>query len=264
MNDHPKRTNLSKKIRFEVFKRDSFTCQYCGRKAPDIALQCDHVEPVSKGGTNDILNLLTSCVECNIGKSNRRLSDNTILSAKHKLLAESQERKEQIEMMFQWQKELLAIDDHAVNQLGDFWCHFFRGCVILDDGKADLHRMLHAYSIDEIINAMKIAKDRYIEYSLGVPTETSINEAWKRLSGICHLTRADKEKPLLKQIYYIRGILRNRLQYCDENKALYLLKTAVNLRVSIESLEEHAKTVKDWSQWCHAIEQFISNPGGAE
>lgn len=28
-----KRKSLSKKIRFEVFKRDSFTCQYCGRKA---------------------------------------------------------------------------------------------------------------------------------------------------------------------------------------------------------------------------------------
>ena len=31
-----KRRAVSKKLRFEVFKRDSFTCQYCGRKAPDI------------------------------------------------------------------------------------------------------------------------------------------------------------------------------------------------------------------------------------
>ena len=30
-----KRKNIPKKLRFEVFKRDSFTCQYCGRKAPD-------------------------------------------------------------------------------------------------------------------------------------------------------------------------------------------------------------------------------------
>jgi 5-methylcytosine-specific restriction endonuclease McrA len=29
------RKALSKKLRFEVFKRDNFTCQYCGRAAPD-------------------------------------------------------------------------------------------------------------------------------------------------------------------------------------------------------------------------------------
>jgi len=55
------REQISKKLRFEVFKRDSFTCQYCGRKAPEIVLNCDHVTPVAEGGTTDILNLVTSC-----------------------------------------------------------------------------------------------------------------------------------------------------------------------------------------------------------
>jgi len=32
------RKTISKKIRFEVFKRDSFTCQYCGKSAPEIIL----------------------------------------------------------------------------------------------------------------------------------------------------------------------------------------------------------------------------------
>ncbi len=53
-----KRKAISKKVRFEVFKRDSFTCQYCGAKAPDVVLNCDHIEPVSKGGTNKLLNLI--------------------------------------------------------------------------------------------------------------------------------------------------------------------------------------------------------------
>ena len=48
------RKDISKKTRFEIFKRDSFTCQYCGRKAPDVLLVIDHIEPVSKGGTNDL------------------------------------------------------------------------------------------------------------------------------------------------------------------------------------------------------------------
>lgn len=33
-----KRKTVSNELRFEVFKRDKFTCQYCGRKAPDVVL----------------------------------------------------------------------------------------------------------------------------------------------------------------------------------------------------------------------------------
>lgn len=59
------RKPISKKIRFEVFKRDKFTCQYCGRSAPDVILEIDHLNPVINGGDNDILNLVTSCRDCN-------------------------------------------------------------------------------------------------------------------------------------------------------------------------------------------------------
>lgn len=66
-----KRQPISKALRFEVFKRDKFTCQYCGRSAPDVNLQIDHIHPVAKGGDNDILNLITSCADCNSGKRDR-------------------------------------------------------------------------------------------------------------------------------------------------------------------------------------------------
>ena len=66
-----KRKNVSNKTRFEVFKRDNFTCQYCGKSAPEVVLNVDHIEPVSKGGSNDISNLITSCFECNNGKGNK-------------------------------------------------------------------------------------------------------------------------------------------------------------------------------------------------
>jgi 5-methylcytosine-specific restriction endonuclease McrA len=62
------RTPISKTLRFSVFKRDSFTCQYCGKMAPDVILEVDHINPVSKNGSGDILNLITSCYDCNRGK----------------------------------------------------------------------------------------------------------------------------------------------------------------------------------------------------
>jgi HNH endonuclease len=44
------RIALSKRVRFEVFKRDRFCCQYCGRHPPDIVLEIDHIIPVCDGG----------------------------------------------------------------------------------------------------------------------------------------------------------------------------------------------------------------------
>jgi len=58
------------KNRFEIFKRDNFTCQYCGRSAPMVQLELDHIKPQTKHGDNSKNNLITSCKECNIGKSN--------------------------------------------------------------------------------------------------------------------------------------------------------------------------------------------------
>lgn len=62
------RLGMSKKKRFEIFKRDRFTCQYCGASAPDVRLHVDHVKPVAEGGTNDPENLTTACEDCNSGK----------------------------------------------------------------------------------------------------------------------------------------------------------------------------------------------------
>jgi len=67
------RKPISKKLRFEVFKRDRFTCQYCGSHPPKVILEVDHIEPVALGGTNDDGNLITACFDCNRGKAARDL-----------------------------------------------------------------------------------------------------------------------------------------------------------------------------------------------
>jgi hypothetical protein len=62
------RTGLSKKLRFEIFKRDEFTCSYCGEKPPRVVLEVDHIVPVVEGGTDEKSNLTTACFDCNRGK----------------------------------------------------------------------------------------------------------------------------------------------------------------------------------------------------
>ena len=70
-----KRRAVPKWMRFEVFKRDNHTCTYCGAKAPDVVLECDHVTPVFHDGQNVLENLRTACRDCNAGKGARRLED---------------------------------------------------------------------------------------------------------------------------------------------------------------------------------------------
>jgi hypothetical protein len=60
---------VSKRLRFEILRRDQHTCQYCGEKAPDVTLHVDHVIPVALGGTDKPDNLVAACKDCNIGKS---------------------------------------------------------------------------------------------------------------------------------------------------------------------------------------------------
>ena len=60
---------VSKRLRFEVLRRDNHACRYCGATAPAAALTVDHVIPVALGGTDDPANLVAACSECNGGKS---------------------------------------------------------------------------------------------------------------------------------------------------------------------------------------------------
>lgn len=64
---------ISKRLRFEILRRDNHTCQYCGEKAPDVTLHVDHVKPKALGGTDSPDNLVTACKECNSGKTSSSL-----------------------------------------------------------------------------------------------------------------------------------------------------------------------------------------------
>jgi len=65
--------SISWRLRFQIMRRDSFKCKFCGRSpATDLGveLHVDHIKPWSKGGETIPNNLQTLCSQCNIGKSN--------------------------------------------------------------------------------------------------------------------------------------------------------------------------------------------------
>lgn len=69
---------VSKRLRYEVLRRDNHTCRYCGGVAPDVKMTVDHVTPVSLGGSDDPANLVAACADCNAGKSSSPPTSNVV------------------------------------------------------------------------------------------------------------------------------------------------------------------------------------------
>ncbi len=59
---------ISKRLRFEIFRRDNYACVYCGRRAPSVTLEVDHRIPRVMGGSDEPENLVSACWDCNRGK----------------------------------------------------------------------------------------------------------------------------------------------------------------------------------------------------
>ncbi len=62
-----------KLTRREVFIRDNYTCQYCGRVANDLTI--DHIIPRSRGGGHSWENLVSACKTCNHRKGGKLLKE---------------------------------------------------------------------------------------------------------------------------------------------------------------------------------------------
>lgn len=174
------RIPLSKRIRFEVFKRDGFTCVYCGGQPPKVILHCDHVIAVANDGTNDIDNLVTACDACNLGKGARELT--AIPLTIEEKAAVLEEREAQITAF----NDLIAAKIERVvqtawtvaNILIDAWAEDG----IRRDWFASIKRFVEALPLDELVEAANLAvsrqprnKNACFSYFCGV--------CWRKIKG---------------------------------------------------------------------------------
>ena len=107
-------SSLSVRVRFEVFKRDRFTCSYCGQTPPNVLLEVDHIVPRAAGGSDDTANLTTSCKDCNRGKSAGLLDEGTAPVVSR---AATDEMAERIEQARAYMEVLAARDDLIEDQV---------------------------------------------------------------------------------------------------------------------------------------------------
>lgn len=173
-----KRNPIPPKKRFEVFKRDSFKCQYCGKSSPEVTLQVDHINPVAKGGTNDIMNLVTSCAECNLGKGAKALDDKSAIEKQKRQLDELNERREQMRMMIEWREELAMMVDGQVDYIESLLEAAF-SVRLTDNGRKTIKELINKYGFSEVIEAADIGFAKYKTASYAID----------KLGGICYNRR---------------------------------------------------------------------------
>jgi hypothetical protein len=257
------RKPISKKVRFEVFKRDSFKCQYCGKSAPDVILNVDHIKPVAAGGNNGMTNLLTSCFDCNSGKKATLLDDNTMMEKQKKQLQELNEKRLQLEMMMQWREGLMSIEEDKLNFALKKWSDVLNDTYSLNEnGKKGMRKLLKKHGLNSVLDAIETSASQYLKFKDDKPIQSSVEEAWKKVERILSFNQAAEKKPYLKDLYYLRGILKNRLHYVNPHIAISLYEKAYLLGASKDSLTSFSKSVKNWTDFQFEMERFINDHEG--
>jgi hypothetical protein len=69
------RNRIPWSVRKEIYTRDNYTCQYCGKKFSWENLSIDHIIPLTEKGTDEIINYVTSCQACNKLKGSMSLNE---------------------------------------------------------------------------------------------------------------------------------------------------------------------------------------------
>jgi len=173
------RKSISKKLRFEVFKRDGFRCAYCGQAPPVVILEVDHIDPISKGGKDSINNYITACFDCNRGKRDIPLTKiPTQLSENIEIL------KEKEEQLKEYRKFIAKIERREKNDIEDvnkIYIEGYPGWELSDGFKStSVKRFLNSLPKHEIIKAMQTAV-----YKFPYNNPKSRNAATSYFCGIC-------------------------------------------------------------------------------
>lgn len=68
LNGRKRSRSINPALRKKIIEKYDSTCQMCGRKAPDVVVNVDHIIPRWRGGLTEEHNLWILCEECNQGK----------------------------------------------------------------------------------------------------------------------------------------------------------------------------------------------------
>jgi hypothetical protein len=171
-------------------------------------------------------------------------------------LDDLQERREQIDMLVDWQKGLTNVDDHATERLSDFWSDLAPGWALNEKGRKELRSTIRKFGIDATMTAMRISSDQYVVLEGDPPkaTQSSFEKAWNYVARIASVREREKTKPYLSKLLWIRGIARSNCPYYfPDRDGLKMIEDAYLSGISLDDLERCAKACRNWTTWESAM-----------
>jgi hypothetical protein len=211
--------------------------------APDVVLEIDHINPVKRGGKNDILNLVTSCLDCNRGKGQKTLTDNQIIKQQQELLKDLNEKREQLKMMLVWKKELESFENEQVSAVEKMLFTATKDC-LSEYGRNSIKKAIKKYGLEEVIESTKISISQYNN-----GTEDGIEKTFAYIPRICANRKNELDNPHIYQAKYIMGILRNRFGYTAPRSKINDISSAIKNNMIFEMIKSMACTSKNWSEF---------------
>lgn len=170
---------ISKRLRFEILRRDEFRCTYCGATPREAELEVDHVIPEALGGQTTVENLTTACAECNSGKTSTS-PDAAIVDALNLAVAAEQAARVRIEAIMQTNIDAINDYEDEVQSVWDSYVPQFRRAAV-------------RWSISQISDwhANRVPID-LVEFGLRVALDANV--------------------PWASKAAYAAGVIRNRVQ----------------------------------------------------
>lgn len=246
-----KRIPIPLRIRTEVLKRDAFTCQYCGRKPPEVVLEIDHIKPVAKGGTNDIINLVTACRDCNRGKSDIELDDNTIISKQRKQLEELNEKQQQLKMMVEWREELSKMSDTEIDTIVKL-IRKETSFLVGEDGKRAIKNLIRRYKFSEAYECVELAIAEYYYDAM------DFDALMKKANSIAKHRKNDGNDPYLYTKNKLCKYASKKFAKDYDRQTLLSMLNKVNLQGYEETMFMLFKEAQTWEDLLYLVEEQIS------
>jgi len=214
-------------------------------------IEVDHIKPVFEGGDNDILNLTTACFDCNRGKGKRELKDESVIKKQHKQLEELQEKRNQLELMMKWKKELSKLDDVFIKYIEQCIESFTNlSWVFNDSGKSDILKLRKKFTDSEIVKALDVSFSQYYKFP---DSEKDQTEQWSKavnyIPKILNVQKSQENHPYLKDLFYCRVILRNKSYSINEWEVLAYLKSMITNGWEVDEIKDLCITSNSWKHF---------------
>lgn len=249
------RKSIPQSIRFAVFKRDKFVCQYCGGKAPDVLLQIDHIKPVAEGGDGNVMNLVTACQACNGGKGARLLDDDSIVERQRRQIEDLEERRQQLEMMLLWRDETQRLSERIHEVIADH-LRANTGFGPNANGMVSVKRWAKKFPLEIVLSAVDDCFGKYLRYRDNKPDAESWEEAFRKVESFCRAKVKYGEGPEVDQMVYVQAIVRRRIgdRYY---KCMDLLQRARTAGWSMSEATALARRIETEEEFEEEVETII-------